>query len=166
MSILTIYPYLTGITWVFDDSRACLKEEAFVLGALEMIHRIVKVKAISKAESGFALSFSDQPFDHDVELSWSHRTDLGEAVLGQNESDNTLAGNWYAGDVAGLNMQCWLCPALFLYFTTAPKTIYVKAERLPEGIDPIWHVDSNDVAARRFVSAEAANQPNKTPRSG
>jgi hypothetical protein len=29
MSRLTIYPYLIGQTWVFDDERTGLKEEAF-----------------------------------------------------------------------------------------------------------------------------------------
>lgn len=62
-------------------------------------------------------------------------------------------GNWYKGDVLGREMIGWLCPALFLYFQQAPKTIYAKAEPLPTGIDPIWHVAANDPRARRFVSA-------------
>jgi hypothetical protein len=37
---LTIYPYLIDPIWVFDDERTCLKEEAFVCGASEMITRI------------------------------------------------------------------------------------------------------------------------------
>ena len=50
-------------------------------------------------------------------------------------------------------MVGWLCPALFLYFAEAPKKIFAKAEPLPAGIDPIWYVEANDPAARRFVSA-------------
>ena len=49
-------------------------------------------------------------------------------------------------------MKCWLCPALELYFQTAPKRIYVKAEPLPAGIDPIW-TPPPGVIARRFVEA-------------
>jgi hypothetical protein len=39
MPVLTIFPYLLGQTWVFDDPRAGLKAEAFVLGMTEMISR-------------------------------------------------------------------------------------------------------------------------------
>jgi len=45
MPVLTIYPYLLGQTWVFDDPRTGLKEEAFVLGMTEMISRLVKTLA-------------------------------------------------------------------------------------------------------------------------
>ncbi len=38
---LTLYPYLKDSCWVFDDARTGLKEEAFVLGATEMITRVV-----------------------------------------------------------------------------------------------------------------------------
>lgn len=55
MSILTLYPYLLGNTWVFDDARTGLKEEAFVLGMTEMISRLVEVKGIPAAARGFAL---------------------------------------------------------------------------------------------------------------
>jgi hypothetical protein len=153
MAVLTLYPYLIDVIWVFDDPRTGLKEEAFVLGASEMIHRIVSAKRIPKASEGFALSFSAEPFDHDVELSWQDRDDLGQAVLGDQQVESVIAGNWYAGDVAGEQMQCWLCPALFLYFAAAPKKIYVKAEPLPAGINPIWGA-SPDERMRRFVSGE------------
>jgi hypothetical protein len=57
MSLLTLYPYLLGNTWVFDDARTGLKEEAFVLGMTEMIFRLVEVKAIPQAAHGFTLQF-------------------------------------------------------------------------------------------------------------
>ena len=68
--VLTLYPYLLdGTCWVFDDERTGLKEEAFVLGMTEMISRAVDGKGVHDAAKGFALSFSDEPFDgHDVEL--------------------------------------------------------------------------------------------------
>jgi hypothetical protein len=37
----TLYPYKLRDTWVFDDARAGLKEEAFVCGATEMIRQMV-----------------------------------------------------------------------------------------------------------------------------
>jgi hypothetical protein len=65
-------------------------------------------------------------------------------------------GNWYTGDVAGQKMVAWLCPALYEYFHTAPKRIFVKAEKLPAGIDPIWQISSDDPQARRYMSAESS----------
>ncbi len=48
--MLTIYPYKLRETWVFDDPRTGLKEEAFVCGATEMISRLVSTKRIPRAE--------------------------------------------------------------------------------------------------------------------
>jgi hypothetical protein len=134
---LTIYPYKHHDCWVFDDPRTGLKEEAFVCGATEMINRLVATRQIPHAEHGFALSFSGTPFPaHDVELSW----------LRPGEHD----GNWYHGTVTGLAMECWLCPALFCYFVDAPARIYVRADPLPEGVNPIWEPPA-DAQPRRFV---------------
>jgi hypothetical protein len=49
MSVLTFYPYLLDGTWVFDDPRTGLKEEAFVCGMTEMISRLVEAKGITNA---------------------------------------------------------------------------------------------------------------------
>lgn len=62
-------------------------------------------------------------------------------------------GNRYRGLVAGEEMVGWLCPALFCYFDQAPAKIFVKAEPLPAGFDPVWHVKADDPRAKRFVSA-------------
>jgi hypothetical protein len=150
MPKLTIYPYLLeGVCWVFDDQRTGLKEEAFVLGMTEMISKVVEAKAIPNAVKGFALTFGVEPFDHDVELTW---LSPDEAVKAGATAIPEI-GNWYRGVVNGEEMIGWLCPALFLYFSEAPKRIFAKAEPLPKGVDPIWHVDANDPRARRFVSA-------------
>jgi hypothetical protein len=154
MSVMTLYPYLYhDICWVFDDPETGLKEEAFVLGASEMISTLLSAKEIPNAERGFAMSFSDQPFDHDVALTWILPE---QAAAATQRPANSLpaVGNWYAGIVAGQEMVAWLCPALYEYFEQAPKRIYVKAEPLPVGIDPIWHVSSNAPQARRYMSAE------------
>ena len=150
MPRLTIYPYFYEEScWVFDDQRTGLKEEALILGMTEIITRVVVTKAIPNAAKGFALTFGVEPFDHDVELTWLSPTEAvkaGAAVI-------PGVGNWYRGIVCGEEMVGWLCPALFLYFPEAPKKIFAKAEPLPAGVDPIWHVEANDPAARRFVSA-------------
>jgi hypothetical protein len=145
---LVIYPYLIDPIWVFDDERAGLKEEAFVCGSSEMISRVVETKKIPNASRGFALTFNDQPLDcGDVELHWLRK-----------DETQILPGNWYRGSVAGESMDCWLCPALELYFASAPQKLFVRADPLPAGIDPIWHVDPNDPRPRRFVSATDRKQ--------
>jgi hypothetical protein len=149
---MTIYPYLLRDTWVFDDERTGLKEEAFVLGMTEMISRVVEAKSIPNAAKGFALTFGIVPFDHDAELIWLSPTEAAQKL---NCPTTHLPGhgNWYRGLVAGEEMVGWLCPALFCYFEQAPPGIYVKAEPLPAGFDPIWHVRADDPRAKRFVSA-------------
>lgn len=142
---LVLYPYLLdqGL-WVFDDERTGLKQEAFVLGASEMITRLIEAKGIPIAEKSFSLTFSDEPFDgHDVELQW----------VRADEPEAGLLGNWYSGTVAGENMECWLCPALLLYFENPPEKLFVRADPLPKGVDPIWHVAPDDPRQRRFMSA-------------
>lgn len=151
---LTIYPYLLkGTCWVFDDEKTGLKEEAFVLGMSEMISRQVEAKAIPNAAKGFALSFAAEPFDHDLELTWIQPQDVAKLT---NDAYVGLPGlgNWYRGGVAGEEMVGWLCPALFFYFNEAPKKIFVKAEPLPAGIDPIWRVSKDDPRATRFMSPQ------------
>jgi hypothetical protein len=136
---LTIYPYRLRETWVFDDPHTRLKEEAFVSGASEMISRLVSTKRIPRAEKGFAMTFSDKPFEgHDAVLS----------LLRPDEYE----GNWYHGYVTGLRMECWLCPALLCYFPSAPEKIYVRADPLPSGVNPIWE-PPEDAEPRRFVEA-------------
>jgi hypothetical protein len=150
---MTLYPYLLGNIWVFDDARTKLKAEAFVLGASEMIHRLVQAKAIPDAGQGFALSFAAEPFGHDVELRWIETSEAATAT-GSSLGSLPSEGNWYTGEVAGEPMTCWLCPALFCYFEEAPEKIFAKAEPLPKGVDPIWHEAWQDPEAKRFMSAE------------
>jgi hypothetical protein len=151
---MTLYPYLyQDICWVFDDPQTALKEEAFVLGASEMITALVEAKGIPDAERGFAMSFSDEPFDdYDVELV---RLAPHEAARATSQPIAHLpeVGNWYTGVVAGRKMVAWLCPALYEYFAAPPPRIYVKGEKLPAGVDPIWHIASDDPQARRYMSA-------------
>ena len=154
MRALIIYPYRLGQTWVFDDSRTGLKEEAFVLGSSEMITRLLEARQVPNPENGFALHFSDEPFaGYDAELTWL-RSDDAQVVPGKDGSAAQLFGNWYRGLVDGLEMEGWLCPALGLYFHAAPPHLFVKAEPLPAGIDPVWHIARDAAMAVRFVSAD------------
>lgn len=135
--VLAVHPYLLHGTWVFDDERTGLTEEAFVLGATEMISRLVEGKGIAGAAAGFRLEFSDRPFaGQDAEIAWQRA--------------DPLEGNWYAGTVFGLPMECWLCPALLLYFEAPPRRICVRATPLPPGVDPRW-IPPEGTTPRRFV---------------
>ena len=136
---LTLYPYLKDSCWVFDDARTGLKEEAFVLGATDMITRVVNDMSIPNAGQGFALTFAAVPFTgHDVELQWLRA--------------DSVDGNWYGGDVVGQRMEAWLCPALLLYFREPPLRIFIRCDSLPSGVDPIW-TPPGGVTGRRFVEA-------------
>ena len=138
---LVLYPYLLRQTWVFDDVRTGLKEEAFVCGITEMITRLVKARGIPAAEQGFQLTFAAESFDGaDAMLSWVRADEV--------------SGNWYQGEVLGQHMTGWLCPALQLYFEGAPPEIFVKADPLPAGVNPLWNPPVGG-AVRRFVEAPA-----------
>jgi len=95
---------------VFDDARVGLHREPFVSGIDTMIDRFVV--NIPNAEKGFRLIFSEKPFPgYDVQLEW-RRTEHG--------------GNWYYSPQ--LQIEGWLCPALFKYFSNAPLALYAKIE--------------------------------------
>ena len=153
MNVMTLFPYKNEEydCWVFDDSTNKLKSEAFVLGASEMIQEVVNRKGIPNADKGFALTFGAEPFEgHDVELSWIEAGDY--TYTNDNDETVTVPGNWFGGCVGQLMMICWLCPALFHYFSEVPKKMYVKADPLPEGADPIWHDATDNI--RAYVEAK------------
>jgi len=107
-TINVIAPYRHLGMWVFDDPNVGLVQEPFVSGADTMIDRVVA--GLPDAEHGFVLVFSAGPFPgHQLRLDWRRA-----------ESD----GNWY--HAPDLDMEGWLCPALFRYFDTAPQEIYVQ----------------------------------------
>jgi hypothetical protein len=106
--INVISPYKHLGMWVFDDARVGLRQEPFVAGADTWIDRVVA--DIPNADRGFALIFSSAAFPgHQYRLDW-RRTEDG--------------GNWYYS--TALDIEGWLCPALFRYFAEAPKHIYVQ----------------------------------------
>ena len=135
---MELYPYQIGNCWVFDDCRAGLKEEAFVLGMSEIISRVVEKVGLAQASKGFRMIFSHEPFEG------------CHAMIVKLPGGNEAEGNWYEGEVYGLHMKGWLCPALYLYFSAAPPSLYMRAEQLPENVDPIW-TPAHGVGSRRFV---------------
>jgi hypothetical protein len=116
-ALQVIFPYWKTSTWVFDDAAVGPKAEPFVFGMPEMISPLVA--NTPDADKGFALYFSAQPFPGlTVKLDWV-REEFG--------------GNWYRlGESEG-----WLCPALFQYFSEAPRALYAKAEAFKRpGLSP------------------------------
>src|SRR5207302_747659 len=105
-ALFVIEPYYWNGMWVFDDPRVGLDKEPFVSGIPEIIERVVQ--DIPRAEEGFVLVFSANPFPGaTVELEWV-REEFG--------------GQWYRWKATG--MEGWLCPALFQYFERAPQKLY------------------------------------------
>jgi hypothetical protein len=114
-SLFVIQPYRWNGMWVFDDPAVELEREPFVAGMPEIIDRAVQ--EIPDAPEGFVLVFSATPFPGaTLELEWVREE---------------MEGNWYRWTAAG--MEGWLCPALFLYFPTAPGKLYVQVKPRPAG---------------------------------
>ena len=96
--------------WVFDDPRVGLVQEPFVAGADVMTDRVVA--DIPDAEHGFSLIFSSTPFP-----GHQYRLDRRRSEASGNRC--------YAEQ---LEMEGWLCPALFKYFQETPKALYVQTK--------------------------------------
>jgi hypothetical protein len=111
---MVIYPYKYQGIWVFDDEKVGLRQEPFIAGADKIIDRFVKT--IPNAESGFSLIFSASPFpSYQVSFDWLREE---------------YEGNWYYNK--DLDMEGWLCPALFKYFAEVPKKLYVHFKKINE----------------------------------
>ena len=112
-ALRVLHPYKHQGTWVFDDEQVGLVREPFVLGIDAMLDRLTA--DVPQAERGFRLIFSPQPFPgYAAKLVWQ-RDEHG--------------GNWYYSPT--YQVEGWLCPALFKYFSTAPRELYARAEPLP-----------------------------------
>lgn len=114
-NICIIHPYGTGESgWCFDDPSTELLREAFVSGVPAIIEALLNLENIDikQARKGFTAVFSATPFPEYT------------GVLNHIESDEYGVGNWYQYE----DMKGWLCPALFKYFSEAPKQIYVKVQ--------------------------------------
>jgi hypothetical protein len=114
-AIMVLQPYWASGTWVFDDASVGLVREPFVAGIPEIITEMVKQAGLDlkKARKGFRLLFSAEAFPACHQFTWL-REEFG--------------GNWYRHGLTG--REGWLCPALFKYFSKAPRALYAKAEPL------------------------------------
>ena len=109
-NLIAIYPYKFEGLWVFDDQKVGLDQEPFISGADVILDRMTA--QIPNAEKGFRLLFSAAPFPgFSAEFEW-RREEAG--------------GNWYYS--RALQLEGWLCPALFRYFEAAPQRLYAKFE--------------------------------------
>ncbi len=109
-SLSVIAPYKYEGMWVFDDPQVGLIKEPFVEGADTMIDAMIG--GLPDADTGFRMVFSASAFP-----SYQHKLEWVRPEL---------SGNVYRS--AELDMEGWLCPALFKYFTEAPAEIYLKVE--------------------------------------
>jgi hypothetical protein len=109
-SLIVIAPYKYEGMWVFDDAGVGLKKEPFIAGIDTLIDKATA--DIPDAVHGFRAIFSAAPFPGgSFTLHW-RRAESG--------------GNWYYSPE--FQQEGWFCPALFKYFETAPREIYVKVE--------------------------------------
>jgi hypothetical protein len=109
-AINVIAPYLHHGMWVFDDARVGLRQEPFVSGADDWITRVTA--DIPDAERGFTMVFSGRPFPGAQYRMERRRLDMG--------------GAWYWSPQ--LEMEGWLCSALFRYFDAAPDELHVQVK--------------------------------------
>jgi hypothetical protein len=128
--IFIICPYSFGSAWVFDDERVGLVREPFVESAGKIID--VLVAKLPEAEKGFTLLFSSGPFDGYQKLLHHTTKDVMEGnppLSNRFEQYEVFGGHYYSlYDVVDPPIRCWLCPAMFKYFESAPKHIYVQAK--------------------------------------
>lgn len=111
-SLFVLKPYWHHDSWVFDDDRVGLQAEPFVFGIDKMINFLTE--DVHNAKNGFRLIFSTQKFPgYQAELNWVREE---------------AAGNWYYSPT--YSIEGWLCPALYNYFSEAPKNIFAKAEEI------------------------------------
>tara|TARA_R100001443_G_scaffold114221_2_gene129903 strand:- start:1213 stop:1572 length:360 start_codon:yes stop_codon:yes gene_type:complete len=109
---MTINPYrIGGGMFAFDDPVTGLIREPFIGGANYHLDKF----AGNRNDCVIAFSGNEIP-DYDVKLKL--------------QDTDKLSGSNY-DDQDGRNV--WLCPALFKYFETAPKKLYIKNMTLVEG---------------------------------
>src|SRR5262245_56651953 len=111
-SILMIRPYKISGVWVFDEPRLEIVREPFVGETNVLIDRLCADAGVRDAEKGFTMMFSSQPFPgYQIELTWVR---------------DEFQGNWYRCDK--YIIEGWLCAVMYVYFSEAPKKIFVKAQ--------------------------------------
>ena len=116
-NVQTICPYWDEGELVFDDPSVGLVREPFVAGSDDALR--ILASAIPGCEQRFRLLFSHLAFAGHQLVA-----ERGEPMAG---------GYWY--DWKAIDVQGWLCPALFKYFKEAPEKLYVEIKPPLEGGD-------------------------------
>jgi hypothetical protein len=118
-ALLIIHPYYHKEAWVFDDEEKGLVKEPFVAGADDFIDYILgKMGKLAAGQKGFSLVFSANPFMGQQHVLFYQKKAFGGSLY-KVASDPEFRNH---EDVN----QMWLCPALFKYFSKAPKKLYVQ----------------------------------------
>jgi hypothetical protein len=133
IGVKKIKPFVKDGRWVFeinskiyDMAPAQITEvylSPLVIGIDKIIVSGCKIKGIKNPENGFNLLFSEQYFPNaDVKFNFTEQK-----------------FNGWIYSVEELNLKglrpdqsAWICSYMSLYFSSPPKTIYIKAEDLEE----------------------------------
>jgi hypothetical protein len=102
-------------SWVFSDASAGLVDEPFVNGADTLIEAVAETKGFLEEakEAGVVAVFSGEQFSN------------ADVCLIRDKEEN-LFGNWYTESKT--KHRAWLCPALYKYFHTAPKQLWIRIQ--------------------------------------
>lgn len=154
MPVYTIRPYITQWqgkrVWVFNDPSKGLINEGLVSGTDAILDKIAS--QFPDGEKGFDLTFGDEPFNgHQLVFNWV-KSGTGEGFA------EGVEGNWYTQKETGFNG--WLCPALFKYFPSAPKHIYVKAGLLS---GPLLNYESGEIHMPISIATQNPLRPETGP---
>lgn len=97
----TLKLYKEGSTWYFDDKEKGIEKEPFVQGSSEIISSTVG-RDVKKLQLTFSDSeqFPNYLYKLEEQGDWTH---------------------YYSEK---LKMYGWLCPVLYKYFDSPPKTIF------------------------------------------
>jgi hypothetical protein len=108
-SLIQLELYQYHQSWVFDDDKFGLVREPFVAGMDKMLDYVAGEMPDYDTGNLLVTASNDKFPGHQLKLEWER----GEH-----------GGNWYQEKT--LNMEGWLCPALYHYFDPAPTNLYVK----------------------------------------
>jgi hypothetical protein len=99
-------------TWIYDDPEVGVYGEPFVSGADKMLTQL-RAMQVGPGLDPFRVVFSASPFP---------------GALEAKRLDEEDGGVWYEAELGGQLLRGWLCAHFFDYFSSAPPTVYVKAE--------------------------------------
>lgn len=121
--MFTIEPYWQHNAWVFDDKRVGLLAEPLVGNINMMVDRMLieKTKGAHSPESrAHALKIHRET--PNFRLTFTDTAPADNNALKLNLLRTDASGSDYY--CSKYNLEGWLCPALFLYYPKAPKSIY------------------------------------------